>query len=147
MSKRHIVPKLANSDAEWNTITGAKDSPFIRSLPDWDVAVADGRIKSSPLSKLGPEAMKRFRNRLRFVEISLNGIPKKRCCIGWFYGDLKKTRGYTLEDLLQVAALFGVGPKRFARTSDKFGDICDGDVCCRTRISYNCPDGKPDCGC
>jgi hypothetical protein len=138
---------LANTDDEWRTMFSAPRSPFVRTLSDWDQFVRTAQFKNSPLSKLNQRALKNFRKHLQFVEIALNGKPLKRCCIGWYYGDLMKKHNFSGEDVLTIAAHFGIGPQRFARTADKFGDICDEEVCCRPRPNFNCPDGKPDCSC
>lgn len=129
------------------TLTSAEESPFIRSLSEWDAAVTIRHVHSKPLSRLDADALNRFREQLRFVEVAINGTTMKRCCISWYYGELLEKYQFTNTEVLQVAALFGIGIERFARTANKFGDFCNGNVCCRPRTAYNCPDGNPDCGC
>jgi hypothetical protein len=142
-----MVTILANSDKDWKALTTTEGSSFIRTLSEWEAAITNRRIHGTPLSRLDADGLARFQEQLRFTEVTVNGIPVKRCCISWYYGELTEKYHFTPAEVLDVAALFGIGPERFARTADKFGDLCDGDVCCRPRIAYNCPDGNPACNC
>lgn len=138
---------LANTHDEWKSIVIAERCDFVRSMAEWDAAVANGVIHKTSLAKLKPDGLEKFRQELKFLQVMVNGLSVKSCCISWYYGDLVDKHGFTDAEVHQVAALFGIGPERFLATSNKFGDICDGDVCCRPRPNFNCPDGKPDCTC
>ena len=141
------ITALANTDSEWNALCGAAESSFIRSMDDWDEFVSSDSVKDSVLSTLTHADLMIFRNHLQFHEATRNGVAYRRGCAGWYVGDLITDHKFTEEQLHQVAALFGVGPERMTAVRDKFGDICDGEVCCRPRLNFFCPDGKPDCTC
>jgi hypothetical protein len=139
--------RLANSRSEWLMISRAETSPFIRSLADWDAFIASKRVDVHVLSALDSVSLKNFRDQLKFIELSVNGKPVKRCCISWYYGDLIQRHKFNQDQIIEVAALFGIGPDHFHAQADKFGDLCDDEVCCRARVAYNCPDGAGDCTC
>jgi hypothetical protein len=141
------VTVLGNSDEEWKAIKCAAETQFIRALDEWDDFVSSGEIKDSVLGELDRIELMVFRNYLQFGEVTRNGRPFQRGISTWYYGDLAEKHGFREEQLVKVAGLFGIGPERFLATRDKFGDICNGDVCCRSRPNFNCPDGKPDCSC
>jgi hypothetical protein len=144
---RGKITALANTDSEWNVLCGAAEASFIRSINDWDEFVSSGRVKDSVLSTLSNADLMMFRSHLQFHEATRNGVAYRRGCAGWYVGDLMKDHKFTDEQLQQVAALFGIGPTRMKAVQHKFGDICDGEVCCRPRQNFFCPDGKPDCTC
>jgi len=141
------VTILANTDEEWDSLLGAVETPFIRTLDEWDEFVSSERVKNGVLASLDHADLMIFRNHLQFDEATRNGKPYRRGCSGWYHGDLVEQHKFTDSQLEEVAALFGVGGERFRAQRDKFGDICSGNVCCRTRLNFNCPDGKPGCGC
>jgi hypothetical protein len=140
------VATPANTDAEWNAIARAYDTPFIRHIEEWDEFVNGELLQESPFGRLSPSDLAVFRSHLLFDESRRNGQPYRRCCSGWYYGDLIKDHKFTKTELADVAALFGVGPQRLSHIEDKFGDICDDEVCCRPRTAYACPDAN-DCTC
>lgn len=139
--------RLAEADHEWAAVASAKGTPFVRSMDDWDAFVSSPSFRESPLGALSAADLTAFRSALHFDQASRNGVVFRRCCSGWYYGDLVSKYAFSRSKLEQVAAMFGQGPGRFAKTADKFGDICNGEVCCRPRDNFNCPDGNPDCGC
>jgi hypothetical protein len=147
MMQTIMTDRVANTDEEWKKLSTAESSPFVRSLGDWEEFVNSAKLRTHALGGLDPAIMDNFRKDLKFVEVRVNGEIVKQCCISWHYGELIQKGQFSHEQVLEVAAVFGVGADRFARTADKFGDICDGDLCCRPRLAFNCPDGNPDCGC
>ena len=129
---------LADTDEEWLALSKAPDSPFIRSLEDWDAAVK-GAAAASPLAALPSQTLERFRDQLRFVEIRINGEPYRKFLLGFYFGDLVEEHGYSEDQLLEVAAMFGIGPQRFRSLRDYFGDFGpDERIICRRRPYFYC---------
>ena len=136
----------AMTGPEWVAIATASQSPFIRTLSEWTKFGSSRRFQNTSLAKLTPDDLESFARQLRFVELKVDQTIVKCCCLTWYYGDLIEKHRFSIEQVSKVAELFGIGSDLFARSQDKFGDICDGDVCCRPRPGYSCPSGS-DCSC
>jgi hypothetical protein len=142
------VHNLANDEDQWNALKSARQTPFVRCLADWDELVSSGGLQGTPLARLSRADLMVFRSHLQFDETSRNGTAYSRGCAGWYHGELVDQFNLSDAELEAVAAIFGISAERYrAAVRDKFGDICNGNVCCRPRLHFNCPDGKPNCTC
>jgi hypothetical protein len=133
------VPALANTYRAWTRLSKETQSPFIRSLEEFDAIVAGRKHLQSPLGNLPIAAQKEFRSHLRFVNISVNGVPRNRYLLSFYCGDLVKKHGLSEKQLEQVAALFGIGPKLFGQLYHYFGDFGPNEqIICRKRPYFFC---------
>jgi hypothetical protein len=131
--------KPANNEREWVSLAAAPRSPFIRSLEEFDAHAKKERFDASVLGGLPTVDLRRFRANLRFVEVSLNSVPQRRYLLSFYYRDLVKKHRLSESQLLEVAALFGIGPKLFGATPHRFGDFDKaGNIICRPRLYFFC---------
>lgn len=129
---------LAEDDDSWLTLSRAASSPFIRSLDEFDAFIGNGRDQS-PFDGLPAEAIERFRSHLRFVEVSVNGAPRRRFVQSFYMGDLVEQYGFSDDRVQEVAALFGIGPGLFRQLYHHFGDFGPGErIICRPRMYFYC---------
>jgi hypothetical protein len=141
MSKRKPSggSRLAENRRQWVSLASSRNTPFIRSLSEFDAHATDGRFSQSALGGLPSAALDKFRASLRFVEVSLNGAPRRRYLLSFGYRQLVKKYRFSDTQLLEVAALFGIGPKLFGATPHRFGDFDkNGNIICRPRLYFFC---------
>jgi len=139
------VLELANSGGAWRRLSAASNTPFVRSLDDFDRFVRGNEFRNCPLARLTESELAQFRSKLQFDEARRNGIPYRLRLVSFYYGDLIAHHEFTRRDVEDVAAVFGIGPAFFAQRQDYFGDFdANGNNCCRPRTAYFCGD-FPDC--
>jgi len=79
-----------------------------------------------------------FFSKCDFVdEESVDG--RRRYVSTFYFGTLIEKIGLPYEEIFKVAMIFGISPKLFLLTNNRFGQICsDGSRGCQMRAGYSC---------